>query len=312
MVDMKRIITQAGSGVGMGNLHVDTHSNSVNFSVIPFDYQGEKIEAIKIIGGDQNHFSHYIYHNSGERLLAISFDAERARVIDWVNTRFPLTDGDDVLLKEMGNSLRLNQFGELKEKIIASGGNDNSTPDSNSSDNNNTNSPPPTPAEIFQKAWNEKDGNSQLKGLIEKYKVTEAEFLHAASDGYLTSDRQIDLDKLEGHFKTAYGDRVVEPKNNNPPPNNNLALAKTNAIQQINNALDQDPKILSSELNKVLAYIRSKRKDKEEESKLNEDIKNAQNKSGEDLKKELEKMEENEGNETYKKKEEEIKKLNEK
>ncbi|KLL04638.1 MAG: hypothetical protein MRERV_15c002 [Mycoplasmataceae bacterium RV_VA103A] len=215
--------------------------------------------------------------------------------------------------------------------------------DTSSNDNNNSNSdensnPPPltpTPAEIFQKAWNGQHREDEWIGLINKYKVTEAEFLNAASESYLTSDRSwVDWTALEGYFKTAFGDRIVEPEQNKTPDNHEQA--KTDAIQKINEALNQEPKILSSELapdyqnweakinsfskvdeinnfrDKVLADIRSKRQSKEKESKLNEEIQNAQNKSGEDLKKELEKMEENEGDKSYQKYEEQIKKLNEK
>ncbi|CAG8815760.1 17272_t:CDS:2, partial [Racocetra persica] len=89
----EKIITQAGPGAGMGNLHADARSNSFNFSVIPFDYRGEKIKAIKIIGGNQEHFSYYVNNHSGKKLLAINFDAEKAKVIDWVDTAFPFLDG---------------------------------------------------------------------------------------------------------------------------------------------------------------------------------------------------------------------------
>ncbi|CFW92883.1 protein of unknown function [endosymbiont DhMRE of Dentiscutata heterogama] len=226
-----------------------------------------------------------------------------------------------------------------EEETNETNNNTSSHNNNNDSNSNNNNNLPPTPTEIFQKAWNGKDGNSQLKSLINKYKVMETEFLNVANESYLTSDRQIDLTALEGFFKIAFGDRVVEPEQQEPKQNNtpdNHEQTKTDAIQKINETLNQEPKILSSELgsdyanweakinsfskideinnfrDKVLANIRSKRQNKEKESKLNEEIKNAQNKSGEDLEKELEKMEENEGSEAYKKKEEEIKKLNEK
>ncbi|CAG8814783.1 29541_t:CDS:2, partial [Racocetra persica] len=170
----------------------------------------------------------------------------------------------------------------LGEEEINETNDDTSSNDNNDSNSDENGNPPPTLAEIFQQAWNGKDGNSQLKSLINKYKVTETEFLNATAENYLTSDRQIDLTALEGFFKIAFGDRVVEPEQQEPKQNNtpdNYEQTKTDAIQKINEALNQEPKILSSELDKVLADIRSKRQSKEKESKLNEEIQNAQNKS---------------------------------